>query len=101
MSLRKRLASFFQPPPGPNAAARGPGTLAASPLYRAPPAPATPTADHALVLEHWNDQLRHDPDLTWAQFIRILDDRRRFFAAERRERETELATLQSRIRPLP
>lgn len=65
-----------------------------------PPLQAS-AAELALVRENWNAHRRNTPELTAREFLRILEDRHRFFAEERREREIKLAKLHASIRPLP
>lgn len=108
MSIAKHLRAFFDTRPHassrpePSAHTRGSGkTLQATPLYNGQGLPPPTSRDYARVLAEWNDQRLDDPDLTWTEFIDNLDQRRMFYTAERREREAELAQLQSRIKPLP
>lgn len=74
---------------------------ATPPLDATLPAPAADPADLALIRENWNVHLRHRPSMTAHEFLRILEDRHRFFAEERRDREIKLAKLHASIRPLP
>lgn len=105
MTMREQILKFFASTaikvPGPSVSARGPGTLFASPLYQAEPLASPSAADYARVLEEWAFQSEDELEFTWSDFISNLDQRRRFYTAERREREAELAALQSRIKPLP
>lgn len=78
--------------------------LAPTPLFdprAAPRPPPVPSMDVERVRNSWNAHLTHNPGMSAAQFLRILEDRYRFFAEERMERQMKLAALQKSIEPSP
>lgn len=44
-------------------------------------------------MQEFHIHRQHTPNLTWPDFLRLLERRHRFFAEERAEREAKLATL--------
>lgn len=83
-------------------APRGPvtGLKPFAPDLGLPSAPV-PTTDVALVLQHFRQHQGNTPELTWPEFLRILESRHRFFAEERAEREAKLANLIAATRTVP
>ncbi len=92
MSISSRI--FRSRAPSTAAAACGPQTtLVPSPAFDPTSTPQPPHPDLPLVMQEFHIHRQHTPNLTWPDFLRLLERRHRFFAEERAEREAKLATL--------